>query len=700
MYYHVRHSIPGRIRLEYDNRNIDPIRATLAENLIAVQEGITGISFNSNVGTFLVYYDISKLSECEVLAFFRAIDDQYLDDPSMLASVREPDVSISLAGTLVSMTVSYALRKLLPVSIRSIMRVWRAFPRVMAGAKCLLSGHISDTRVLDAAAISVAIASGNSRTADNIGFLLSVGETIEEYTKRKSLDDLAITMFSGNESVHVLAGEDTEEVRPLSAVRKGDVIIARTGDVIQADGSVAKGEALVNQATITGEPLAVEKREGSTVFAGTVVEEGEIYVCVRQIGSQTKVCRILAEISSSNELKVSSQKNAEILADRLVKYNFLFTALTFLFTRNTAKVLSTLMVDYSCAMKLSAPIAVLSAMKEAAEHGLLVKGGRFLEEAAKADTVVFDKTGTLTNASPMLSRIINFSARSDDEILRLAACLEEHYAHPIARAIVRAADERNLEHPEKHAKVEYIVAHGIASYVANHRVLVGSRHFVINDEHSEAPDSLDDIQKEAIKRGESLLYLAEDGRLIALFALSDPVRTDAAQVILKLRESGVYQCVMITGDDEGAAKSVAENAGLDRYISRALPEDKSRYVKDCRDDGHKVIMLGDGINDAPALAAADVGVAMGESAAIAGETADIVLSGDSGLEGIVTARELGRGLLRRIDQTNRSIVLVNTSLILLGLAGLLPPSVSALLHNASTVAFALQSSKPLIKEDS
>ena len=700
MYYHVRHSIPGRIRLEYDKRRIDPIRASLAENLIAVQEGITAISFNSNVGTFLVYYDISKLSECEVLAFFSAIDGRYLDDPSMLASVREPDVSISLAGTLVSMTVSYALRKLLPVSIRSIMRVWRAFPRVMAGVKCLLSGHISDTRVLDAAAISVAIASGNSRTADNIGFLLSVGETIEEYTKRKSLDDLAITMFSGNESVHVLAGEDTEEVRPLSAVRKGDVIIARTGDVIQADGSVAKGEALVNQATITGEPLAVEKREGSTVFAGTVVEEGEIYVCVRQIGSQTKVSRILAEISSSNELKVSSQKNAEILADRLVKYNFLFTALTFLFTRNTAKVLSTLMVDYSCAMKLSAPIAVLSAMKEAAEHGLLVKGGRFLEEAAKADTVVFDKTGTLTNASPMLSRIINFSARSDDEILRLAACLEEHYAHPIARAIVRAADERNLEHPEKHAKVEYIVAHGIASYVANHRVLVGSRHFVINDEHSEAPDSLDDIQKEAIKRGESLLYLAEDGRLIALFALSDPVRTDAAQVILKLRESGVSRCVMITGDDEGAAKSVAESAGLDRYISRALPEDKSRYVKDCRNDGHKVIMLGDGINDAPALAAADVGVAMGESAAIAGETADIVLSGDSGLEGIVTARELGRGLLRRIDQTNRSIVLVNTSLILLGLAGLLPPSVSALLHNASTVAFALQSSKPLIKEDS
>ena len=700
MYYHVRHSIPGRIRLEYDKRRIDPIRAALAENLIAVQEGITAISFNSNVGTFLVYYDISKLSECEVLAFFSAIDGRYLDDPSMLASVREPDVSISLAGTLVSMTVSYALRKLLPVSIRSIMRVWRAFPRVMAGVKCLLSGHISDTRVLDAAAISVAIASGNSRTADNIGFLLSVGETIEEYTKRKSLDDLAITMFSGNESVHVLAGEDTEEVRPLSAVRKGDVIIARTGDVIQADGSVAKGEALVNQATITGEPLAVEKREDSTVFAGTVVEEGEIYVCVRQIGSQTKVSRILAEIGSSNELKVSSQKNAEILADRLVKYNFLFTALTFLFTRNTAKVLSTLMVDYSCAMKLSAPIAVLSAMKEAAEHGLLVKGGRFLEEAAKADTVVFDKTGTLTNASPMLSRIINFSARSDDEILRLAACLEEHYAHPIARAIVRAADERNLEHPEKHAKVEYIVAHGIASYVANHRVLVGSRHFVINDEHSEAPDSLDDIQKEAIKRGESLLYLAEDGRLIALFALSDPVRTDAAQVILKLRESGVSRCVMITGDDEGAAKSVAESAGLDRYISRALPEDKSRYVKDCRNDGHKVIMLGDGINDAPALAAADVGVAMGESAAIAGETADIVLSGDSGLEGIVTARELGRGLLRRIDQTNRSIVLVNTSLILLGLAGLLPPSVSALLHNASTVAFALQSSKPLIKEDS
>ena len=684
MYYHVRHSIPGRIRLEYDKRRIDPIRAALAENLIAVQEGITAISFNSNVGTFLVYYDISKLSECEVLAFFSAIDGRYLDDPSMLASVREPDVSISLAGTLVSMTVSYALRKLLPVSIRSIMRVWRAFPRVMAGAKCLLSGHISDTRVLDAAAISVAIASGNSRTADNIGFLLSVGETIEEYTKRKSLDDLAITMFSGNESVHVLAGGDTEEVRPLSAVRKGDVIIARTGDVIQADGSVAKGEALVNQATITGEPLAVEKREGSTVFAGTVVEEGEIYVCVRQIGSQTKVSRILAEIGSSNELKVSSQKNAEILADRLVKYNFLFTALTFLFTRNTAKVLSTLMVDYSCAMKLAAPIAVLSAMKEAAEHGLLVKGGRFLEEAAKADTVVFDKTGTLTNASPMLSRIINFSARSDDEILRLAACLEEHYAHPIARAIVRAADERNLEHPEKHAKVEYIVAHGIASYVADHRVLVGSRHFVINDEHSEAPDSLDDIHEEAIKRGESLLYLAEDGHLIALFALSDPVRTDAAQVILKLRESGVYQCVMITGDDEGAAKSVAENAGLDRYISRALPEDKSRYVKDCRDDGHKVIMLGDGINDAPALAAADVGVAMGSIGSdIAVEAADIALMSDD-ISKIPYLKRLSNATVKTIKFSITLSMCINFVAIVLSLLEMLTPVTGALVHNAGS----------------
>ena len=698
MYYKIRHSIPGRIRLEYNSIAVTPRQAALAENLIVAQDGINYVSFNPVVGTFLVMYSTDRISEKEVLAFFQALDGRYLDDEAMLASVPVPEKTVSLGSTLAAMTISYLMRRLLPTSIRTIFRIRNLSPRILSGAKCLLSGKISDTHLLDAAAITVALASGNRKTAENISFLLSVGETIEEFTKRKSLDDLALTMFSGKENVHVYVDEEREEVRPLSAIHAGDTIIVRTGDAIHADGEVSRGEALVNQATITGEPLAVEKQAGSTVFAGTFVEEGEIYVLVRHVGSQTKVSRILSEIDTSSELKVSSQKRTELLADKLVKYNFILTALTMLFTRNTAKILSTLMVDYSCAMKLTAPIAVLSAMKEAAEHGLLVKGGKFLEEIAKADTVIFDKTGTLTNASPVLSRVICFSDESENDLLRLAACLEEHYVHPVAKAIVKAADERNLDHPERHAQVEYIVAHGIASYIGKRRVLIGSRHFIFFDEHTEIPEGLDRIQNEAIRKGESLLYMAEEGRLLAVFALSDPIRMDAASVVSKLRESGIRECVMITGDDEGAARAVAESAGLNHYISRALPEDKSRYVREYREAGHKVVMLGDGINDAPALASADTGIAMGESAAIAGETADVVLSGENGLEGVVTLRALGNGLLERIKEGNRNIVLVNTSLIILGLLGFVSPAMSALLHNASTVAFAFRASRPILKE--
>ncbi len=699
MYFNVRHSIPGRIRLEYDNKRLTPRQAALAENLVSVQEGIKEVSFNVICGTFLIKYDTEKLSEIEVLAFFKALDGRYLDDEAMLDAVQEPEVTESLSSILFSMIGSYFMKKLLPYPVRLVFRVKNVLPRITAGVGCLLSGKVSDTRVLDATAITLALASGNTKTAENISFLLSVGETIEEFTKRKSLDDLALTMFSGNESVHVYVDEEKEEIRPLSAIKKGDIVIVRTGDSVQVDGEVVKGEALINQSTITGEPIAIEKRIGSTVFAGTYVEEGEVHILVRQVGSNTKVSKILSEIDTSNALKVSLQMRSELLADRLVKFNFMLTALTFIITRNPTKVLSTLMVDYSCAMKLTAPIAVLSAMKEAANHGLLVKGGKFLEETAKADTIIFDKTGTLTNASPSLSRIIKFSDDSDDDVLRLAACLEEHYAHPVARAIVEAADKRNLDHPEKHAKVEYIVAHGIASYVDEKRVLVGSSHFIFTDEKIKEPRGLKKIQKEAIERGESLLYLAADDVLIAAFALSDPVRPDAAEIITELRNSGIQNCIMLTGDDEGAAHAIAESAGVDRYISRALPEDKSRYVRELKEKGHKVIMLGDGINDAPALAAADAGIAMGESAAIAGETADIVLSGEDGLNGIVTARKIGKGLLEKLEQSNRNIVAFNSMLMALGLFGLVSPSISAILHNASTVFFAMDAAQPLLPED-
>ncbi len=698
MHYTVKSAIPGRLRLRYDNRRISPRQVALAANLVSIQEGIERADFNPVSGSFLVRYSPEKISEKETLALFSALDGKYLDDPSMLAAVPAPTEPQSLAGGLISIAAFFLIKKLLPPALRTALSFFRLAPRISDGAFCLLSGRVSDTRVLDAAAITVSLLSGNRATAENIALLLSAGEMVEEFTRRKSRDNLALAMFTGSETARVSLVDGKEEEWPLAAVRQGDTIIARTGECVQADGEVLRGEALVNQAAITGEPLAVEKRAGSTVFSGTVVEEGEIFILVRQTGGQTKVSRILAEVETSAELKVSTQRRAEALADRLVKYNFLLTGLAFLFTRNAAKTLSTLMVDYSCAMRLAAPIAVLSAMREAAERGILVKGGKYLEEAARADTVVFDKTGTLTRAAPSLSGIITFSDKSESEVLRLAACLEEHYIHPVAKAIVAAADERGMEHPERHAKVEYIVAHGIASYINKKRVLAGSAHFVFGDEKTEKPANFSAAIAKAEERGESLLYLAEDGKLLAAFALSDPVRTDAAAVIRALKKSGIKECVMITGDSPGAAEMAARSAGLDSFISRALPEDKSRYVMEKKDEGRRVIMLGDGINDAPALACADAGIAMGEGAAIAGEAADIQLPAGTGLEGVLTVRALGQRLLKRIDANNCGIVAFNSLLILLGLAGAITPSVSALLHNTSTLFFAVNSSRPLLKE--
>lgn len=425
--------------------------------------------------------------------------------------------------------------------------------------------------------------------------------------------------------------------------------------------------------------------------------KAEIYIKVRAVGSQTKVQNILTMIDTSQQLKVSSQIRSERLADQLVKYNFILSAVVFLFTRDISKVMATLMVDYSCAMKLAAPIAVLSAMKEAAGHGIIVKGGKFLEDASAADTVVFDKTGTLTEASPKLSRIIALDGRDENEVLAVAACLEEHFAHPVASAIVHAAKDKKLQHPEEHAKVEYIVAHGIASSLKGKRLLIGSKHFIFEDEHVECPEELGTIQKNAVENGESLLYLAEENRLIGIFAVTDPVRPGAADVVKKLHKSGIKNCTMITGDDEGAAKTAAALTKIDHYIFHALPEDKVSYIEKQKKAGHKVIMIGDGINDAPALACADTGIAMGDCAAITGETADIVLASDEGLESLYKTRVMGQRLMRKIDTNNRCIVAVNSALMILGLIGVVTPSAAALLHNASTVAFSVRAAKPLLR---
>ncbi|MCR4954189.1 MAG: heavy metal translocating P-type ATPase [Treponema sp.] len=702
MDFTVKHSLPGRIRIRYNKSKISRRQAALAQSLLSVQEGMTNITVNYTTGSFLIYYDSKSLSEKHIKAFLMALSDKYLKNQEMLEAVDEPQEQESLVFNLACMTVWHYFKQLLPLPVRIVLRVWSLGPRILKGVEQIANGNVFKSEVLDAAAISMALITGDTKTASNINFLLNIGDTIEDFTKKKSYSDLANRLLSQNDQVQLVEmgadGKVTEKSVPLSVVKKGDMVAVRTGNVIPVDGEVIRGEGLVNQASITGEPLAVEKRDGTSVFAGTVVQEGELFIEVRAVGSQTKVQNILTMIDNSQALKVSSQVRSEHLADSLVKYNFLLSLGVFLFTRNLTKVMATLMVDYSCAMKLASPIAVLSAMKEAAENGIIVKGGKFLEDASLADTVVFDKTGTLTAATPQLSRIITFGNHSENEVLATAACLEEHFAHPIATAVVHAAAERGLLHPEEHAKVEYIVAHGIATTLGGKKLVIGSRHFIFDDEKVGEPAELDVIQKEAIQNGESLLYLAEEKNLIGIFAINDPVRKNAPAIIKKLHQSGVRNCVMITGDDEGAARNAAKITKIDHYISRALPEDKFKYIEEQKKLGHKVIMIGDGINDAPALAAADTGIAMGDCADITGETADIILSAEDGLEGLFKTRVLGTRLIEKIDTNNRGIVAVNTTFMLLGLFGIISPSVAAILHNASTIAFSVNAMKPVLDD--
>ena len=698
MNFYIKHSLPGRIRIRYDKSEVSLRQAVLAQNLLSVQEGMNQVTVNHITGSFLIYYDEKKQSEKSIKALFRALSDKYLNDGDMLASVALPPKQTSLLGSLISMTAWHYAKRFLPPPFGSILQFASIAPRVLKGGKRIFSGRLFCADVLDATAITAAAVTGDMTTASNINFLLDIGETIEEYTKKKSYEDLALTLFSENDQVQLVEGE-TERKVPLYTLKKGDIVAVRTGSLIPADGEVVKGEALVNQASITGEPLAVEKRKGQSVFAGTIVQEGELFVLVRATGSQTKVQNILAMIDSSQQLKVSSQVRSEHLADQLVKYNFLLSLLTFIFTGNMTKVLSTLMVDYSCAMKLAAPLAVLSAMKEAAEHGILVKGGKFLEDASRADTVVFDKTGTLTAAEPKLSRIIVFGKESEDEMLATAACLEEHFSHPVAHAIVQAAVDKGLKHPERHAKVEYIVAHGIVTTLNGKRLSIGSRHFIFDDEKILPPENLDSIVKDALDRGESLLYLAEEKQLLAAFAITDPVRADAKEIVRRLHGTGIVNCTMITGDDAGAAKTATELTGIDHYIAHALPEDKVAYIEKQKREGHTVIMIGDGINDAPALAAANTGVAMGDCAEITGETADIVLPSGDGLAALLKTRVMGQRLMKKIDGNNKNIIIINSALIAAGLFGFISPSLAAVLHNSSTIAFAVRAMQPLLKKE-
>lgn len=587
-----------------------------------------------------------------------------------------------------------AAKLLLPAPIRTLRTMVKGIPYVWKALCSLGSGSLK-VELLDGIAVTTSILRADYTTASSIMLFLDIGETLEDWTRKKSVGDLARAMSLNVDRAWVRKGEQEIEM-PLGKIHAGDVIVLRSSDIIPLEGVVVSGEMTVNQATMTGESAPVPKTEGSYVYAGTVVEEGECLVEVKKESGKGKYDQIVHMIEESEKLKSDAEAKAYRLADSLVPYSFAGFAATYLLTQNLTKALSFLMVDYSCALKLSVPLAVLSAIKEARNYGISIKGGKFMEAVSEADTIVFDKTGTLTYAVPRLVDVVAFGDQDPDEMLRVAACLEEHYPHSMANAIVRGAQEKGLNHEELHTKVEYIVAHGVSSHVGEKKVVIGSYHFVMEDEHCTIPAG-EEAKLEAIDGRYSRIYLAIDGELAAVLCIFDPVRKEAAEVIGRLRALGIRTICMMTGDSERTAASVAAQLGLDHYQAEVLPEDKVNYVKSRRAAGHKVIMIGDGINDSPALSEADVGVAIGSGAAITREIADITISADDLME-LVVLRRLSRALMNRVHGDYRFIVGFNSLLIALGIGGLITPSTSALLHNSSTMMVGIDSMTNLLEE--
>ena len=550
--------------------------------------------------------------------------------------------------------------------------------------------------VLDATAISVSMLRGDIGTAGSVMFLLNIGEILEEWTHKKSVGDLARSMSLNNSKVWLVQKDGNEVLVPSKQIQEEDKIRIHMGNVIPFDGEVCEGEATVNQASLTGESLAVRKAVGGYVYAGTVLEEGELTICVKKVAGSSRYEKIVTMIEESEKLKSSVEGKAEHLADRLVPYSLAGTALTYLLTRNATKALAILMVDFSCALKLAMPVTVLSAIREANAHSITVKGGKYMEAMAEADTIVFDKTGTLTKASPSVVKIVPFNGMSEDELLRIAACLEEHFPHSMAKAVTDAAAKRGLEHEEMHSKVDYIVAHGIATTINGKRAVIGSYHFILEDEHCEVPANMHDIF-ENLPMEYSHLYLALEGKLAAVICIEDPLRKEAKQVIRDLKKAGLKKVVMMTGDSERTAKAIAAKVGVDEYYAEVLPEDKAKFVEKEKAMGHKVVMIGDGINDSLALSSADVGIAISDGAEIAREIADVTIAADD-LREVVTLKKLSNQLMKRIHQNYRMIVGFNAGLIALGVGGIIPPTTSALLHNTSTIAISLRSMGNLLED--
>ena len=691
MRFTIIHEIKGRMRIHVLQKQMSFKQADILQHSLEEHKQITSAKVYERTQDVAICYTGERET---VIQMLQAFSYETANVPDYVWQNSGREVNRRYYDKLVQKVLYRFGRKMfLPMSCRRAIIICKSMRYVWHGIKALMKGKI-EVSVLDATAIAVSLLRGDMKTASSVMFLLGIGEILEEWTHKKSVDDLARSMALNIGKAWLVSG-DTEVLVETSQIQVDDKVLIRMGSVIPFDGIVIEGNGAVNQASLTGESLPVSKEPGGYVYAGTVLEEGELIVQVKETAGSNKYDKIVRMIEESEKLKSSMEGKAARIADKLVPYTLLGTGLVYLFTRNVTKALSVLMVDFSCALKLAMPISVLSAIREAGTHQITVKGGKYLEMVAQADTIVFDKTGTLTKAQPTVAKIIPFNDMPEDELLRIAACMEEHFPHSMAKAVVNAALEKGLAHEEKHTKVEYIVAHGISSSVDGHSVLIGSYHFIFEDEGCMIPDGTRQ-RFESLEEEYSHLYLAIDKTLAAVICIEDPVREEAPMVVEALRQAGFGKIVMMTGDSERTARAIAFKVGVDEYYSEVLPEDKARFIEAQKEQGRKVIMIGDGINDSPALSAADVGIAISDGAQIAREIADITVEADS-LTELVTLKRISTGLVERIQKNYISIVGINSGLIALGVGGIVQPTTSALVHNASTLVISLNSMKDIIE---
>lgn len=692
MKFKIKHEIRGRIRIHMEQKRMTHEQADILLFYLQNIDGVFRADVYDRTADATIHYKGNRETIIEGLRRFRY---EEVEVPNGLLETSGRAMNAEYQEKLVDKILFHYGRKfLLPYPISAAYTTIMSAKYIWKGIKTLMERKL-EVPVLDATAIGVSILRSDFDTAGSVMFLLGIGELLEEWTHKKSVDDLARTM-SLNVGKVWLKTEDQAVLVPSSKIKAGDQVVVHMGNVIPFDGEVVDGEAMINQASLTGESVPVRRTIGNYVYAGTVVEEGEVTINVKAVGGSSRYEKIAAMIEDSEKLKSGLESRAEHLADKLVPYSLGGTALTWLLTRNTTKALSILMVDFSCALKLAMPISVLSAIREAGMYKITVKGGKYLEAVAEADTIVFDKTGTLTKAKPTVAKVASFNEMNEDELLRIAACLEEHFPHSMAKAVVSAAKAKHLDHEEMHSKVEYIVAHGISTQIEGKKAVIGSYHFVFEDEKVIIPDGKKE-QFDNLPEEYSHLYMAIEGKLAAVICIEDPLREEAAEVIKELREAGLSKIVMMTGDSERTAKAIAKRVGVDEYYAEVLPEDKASFCDKEKAAGRKVIMIGDGINDSPALSAANVGIAISDGAELAREIADITVGADN-LRELVTLKKISNGLIKRISHNYHTIVGFNAGLIALGVCGVIMPTTSALLHNTSTLLIGLKSMQNLLDE--